>query len=90
MYMRSAEFLNDNSNRLGPFQYFLFSCDVYISFNRPDLEDKRQTLIVQSAANKKALKEVEDSILVTLSQTKGNILEDESAIEVLDSSKVCQ
>jgi dynein heavy chain len=63
---------------------------VYISFNRPDLEDKRQTLIVQSAANKKALKEVEDSILVTLSQTKGNILEDESAIEVLDSSKVCQ
>lgn len=61
-----------------------------ISFYRPDLEDKRQTLIVQSAANKKALKEVEDNILVTLSQTKGNILEDESAIEVLDSSKVCQ
>jgi dynein heavy chain len=60
-----------------------------IWFYRPDLEDKRQTLIVQSAANKKALKEVEDSILVTLSQTKGNILEDESAIEVLDSSKVC-
>lgn len=58
-------------------------------FYRPDLEDKRQILIVQSAANKKALKEIEDNILITLSQTKGNILEDESAIEVLDSSKVC-
>lgn len=60
-----------------------------ISFNRPDLEEKRQTFIIQSAANKKALKEVEDNILVTLSQTKGNILEDESAVQVLDSSKVC-
>ncbi|PNF19938.1 hypothetical protein B7P43_G11467 [Cryptotermes secundus] len=61
---------------------------IVVAKERPDLEDKRQTLIVQSAANKKALKEVEDSILVTLSQTKGNILEDESAIEVLDSSKI--
>ncbi|CAG2053712.1 unnamed protein product, partial [Timema podura] len=54
----------------------------------PDLEDKRQELIVQSAANEKMLKQVEDSILITLSGTEGNILENESAIEVLDSSKV--
>jgi hypothetical protein len=55
---------------------------------RPDLEDKRQMLIVQSANNKKTLKQVEDNILTTLSQTEGNILENESAIEALDSSKV--
>ena len=55
---------------------------------RPDLEDKRQMLIFQSATNEKTLKQVEDSILTTLSLAEGNILENESAIEVLGSSKV--
>ena len=55
---------------------------------RPDLEEERQALIVQSAANKKQLKEIEDKILETLSSSEGNILEDESAIQILDSSKV--
>nr|CAD7446891.1 unnamed protein product [Timema bartmani] len=61
---------------------------IVVAKERPDLEDKRQELIVQSAANEKMLKQVEDSILITLSGTEGNILENESAIEVLDSSKV--
>lgn len=55
---------------------------------RPDLEEERQALIVQSAANKKQLKEIEDKILETLSSSEGNILEDETAIQILDSSKV--
>jgi hypothetical protein len=55
---------------------------------RPDLEDKRQKLIVQSATNEKTLKQVEDNILTTLSLAEGNILENESAIEALDSLKV--
>lgn len=54
---------------------------------RPELEDQRNALIVQSATNKKQLKEIEDKILETLSSSEGNILEDESAIQVLDSSK---
>ena len=58
------------------------------SLIRPELEEERQALIVQSAANKKALKEIEDKILHTLSASEGNILEDESAIKVLDSSKI--
>lgn len=45
-------------------------------------------LIVESADNKKTLKEVEDSILYTLAECKGNILEDKTAIDILDSSKV--
>ena len=61
----------------------------FISFhNRPELEEERQALIVQSASNKKQLKEIEDKILETLSSSEGNILEDESAIKILDSSKV--
>ena len=55
---------------------------------RPDLEEERQALIVQSAQNKKTLKETEDKILETLSSSEGNILEDESAIQILDSSKI--
>ena len=56
--------------------------------NRPELEEERNALIVQSAENKKQLKEIEDKILETLSSSEGNILEDETAIQILDSSKV--
>jgi dynein heavy chain len=51
------------------------------------LEEERQQLVQQTASNTKALKDVEDNILNTLSSSEGNILEDESAIEILDSSK---
>jgi len=43
---------------------------------------------LQSAENKKLLKEIEDKILEILSSSEGNILEDETAIKVLSSSKV--
>ena len=56
--------------------------------DRPDLENERQALIVTSANNNRQLKEIEDKILHTLSASEGNILEDESAIQILDSSKV--
>ena len=56
--------------------------------HRPELEEERNALIVQSAENKKQLKEIEDKILETLSSSEGNILEDETAIQILDSSKV--
>lgn len=54
---------------------------------RPELEEERNALILQSAANKKQLKETEDKILETLQSSEGNILEDESAIQILDSAK---
>jgi len=55
---------------------------------RPELEEERQTLIVTSANNKRQLKEIEDKILYTLSASEGNILENETAIQILDSSKI--
>lgn len=55
---------------------------------RPDLEEERQALIVQSAHNRKQLKEIEDKILATLAEAEGNILENETAIQILDSSKI--
>ncbi|ESO89088.1 hypothetical protein LOTGIDRAFT_210054 [Lottia gigantea] len=54
---------------------------------KPELEEKKNQLIIESAANKKQLKEIEDKILEVLSSSQGNILEDETAIKVLSSSK---
>uniref|UniRef100_H2Z3M9 Uncharacterized protein n=1 Tax=Ciona savignyi TaxID=51511 RepID=H2Z3M9_CIOSA len=61
---------------------------IVVAKERPELEEERNVLILQSASNKKQLKEIEDKILYTLSSSEGNILEDESAILILDSSKV--
>ncbi|KAJ1097170.1 hypothetical protein NDU88_002296 [Pleurodeles waltl] len=55
---------------------------------KPELEEKKNALIIESATNKKQLKEIEDKILEVLSSSQGNILEDERAIKVLSSSKV--
>uniref|UniRef100_A0A8C4XVH0 Dynein axonemal heavy chain 3 n=1 Tax=Falco tinnunculus TaxID=100819 RepID=A0A8C4XVH0_FALTI len=54
---------------------------------KPELEEKKNKLIIESAANKKQLKEIEDKILEILSNSEGDILEDETAINVLSSSK---
>ena len=59
-----------------------------VARERPELEEERQHLIIQSADNKKQLKEIEDQILYTLSASEGNILEDETAIKVLDQAKI--
>ncbi|XP_066529410.1 dynein axonemal heavy chain 12 [Hoplias malabaricus] len=61
---------------------------IVVAKERPELEEERNALIVQSAANKKQLKEIEDKILETLQSSEGNILEDESAIQILDSAKI--
>ncbi|POI28340.1 hypothetical protein CIB84_007910, partial [Bambusicola thoracicus] len=54
---------------------------------KPQLEEKKNKLIIESATNKKQLKEIEDKILEVLSKSEGNILEDETAINILSSSK---
>lgn len=67
---------------------FLQNCFVMYLLYRPELEEERNALILQSAANKRQLKEIEDNILETLQSSEGNILEDESAIQILDSAKI--
>ena len=55
---------------------------------KPELEEMKNKLIVEGAKNKKQLKDIEDKILRVLSASQGNILEDETAIQILSSSKV--
>ncbi|XP_050297987.1 dynein axonemal heavy chain 3 [Anthonomus grandis grandis] len=61
---------------------------IVVAREKPELEEKKNAMIVESANNKKMLKEIEDKILEVLSTSEGNILEDETAIKILSSSKV--
>lgn len=54
---------------------------------RPDLQQKKESLIVESARNRNALYSAETKILQVLSSSEQNILEDENAITILTSSK---
>ncbi|KAG2424716.1 hypothetical protein HXX76_014292 [Chlamydomonas incerta] len=61
---------------------------IVVAKERPDLEEEKNKLILVGAENKKKLKEIEDEILRVLSASEGNILEDEEAVNILQSSKV--
>ena len=61
---------------------------IVVAKEKPELEEEKSQLILLSAENKRRLKEIEDKILEILSTSEGNILENETAIEVLSSSKV--
>jgi len=61
---------------------------LLVAKEEPEVEKKRQDLIVESAQSKAQLKEIEDKILELLSASKGNILDDEELINTLASSKL--
>lgn len=61
---------------------------IVVARDKPELEEMKNEMIVEGANNKKALKEIEDKILEVLSSSEGNILEDETAIKILSSSKI--
>ncbi|KAI9141391.1 dynein heavy chain and region D6 of dynein motor-domain-containing protein [Paraphysoderma sedebokerense] len=61
---------------------------IVVSRERPELEDEKNQLIMQSADNKRKLQELEDQILEVLSNAEGNILDNSQAIEILSSSKI--
>lgn len=60
---------------------------IVVAKERPDLQELRQNLIKEKSQNQQMLREIEDSILRTLSESAGDILEDETAIKMLDDSK---
>ncbi|CEG43665.1 axonemal dynein heavy chain [Plasmopara halstedii] len=61
---------------------------IVVAKEEPVLEQQREQLVLEDAANKKTLKEIEDQILYLLQTAKGNILDDERLIETLNASKL--
>lgn len=59
---------------------------ILVKKERPDLEEEKERLILEGAANQKELFEIEEKILEVLSSEK-NILLDEEAINILTASK---
>ncbi|KAI9348792.1 dynein heavy chain and region D6 of dynein motor-domain-containing protein [Zopfochytrium polystomum] len=59
-----------------------------VKLERPELEEQRNSLIVNIANDKKQLKDIEDKILKMLFNSQGNILDDEELIDTLNQSKV--
>lgn len=59
-----------------------------VKLERPELEEQRNSLIVNIANDKKQLKDIEEKILKLLFNSQGNILDDEELINTLNQSKV--
>eukprot|EP00966_Prymnesium_polylepis_P147820 3414806-Prymnesium_polylepis.1 len=57
------------------------------AIERPDLEAKKESLVVSIAEGRKTIQKLEDDILRMLAESSGNILDDELLINTLDQSK---
>jgi len=61
---------------------------VVVVEEMPEMEEKKNSLVISNARMRKELQELEDQILFMLSNSTGNILDDHKLIEALASSKV--
>jgi dynein heavy chain len=93
--LRNPHYLPDVSTKVSLLNFMITPAGlqdqllgIVVKEERPELEAEREKLVLQSAENQRQLKELEDKILHVLSSSEGNILEDETAINVLNSSKV--
>ncbi|XP_078270493.1 dynein axonemal heavy chain 1 [Rhinoraja longicauda] len=59
-----------------------------VAQERPDLEDAKNQLIISNAKMRSELKEIEDQILLRLSTSEGNPVDDVELIKVLEASKI--
>lgn len=59
-----------------------------VKAERPDIEQKKVQLLLQMAGDKKQLQQLEAKILQMLSESEGNILDDEVLINTLSESKM--
>jgi len=55
---------------------------------RPELEEQKDNLVINIAAGKNKLQELEDEILRLLNEAQGSLLDDEQLVNTLHSSKI--
>lgn len=61
---------------------------VVVVEEMPEMEEKKNSLVVSNARMRKELQELEDLILYMLSNSTGNILDDHKLIDTLATSKI--
>jgi dynein heavy chain len=60
---------------------------IVVAKERPDLEEQKNELVVQNAKMNKTLKEIEDDILRLLATSSGDVLEDDTLVDKVTTSK---
>ena len=60
---------------------------IVVQEERPDVQEKKNELLVTMATDQKTLSDLESKILKMLAESEGNILDDVELIEVLRESK---
>ena len=61
--------------------------NIVVGYEKPELEKKRQQLIIQTSENKTMLKHLEDTLLEELSKSTGDIVDNEPLINTLAEAK---
>jgi len=61
---------------------------IVMQSEQPEKQQLKEELVIQGVENKNKLTAIENDILKVLSESKGNILDDEAAINVLSDAKV--
>ncbi|KAI5616269.1 dynein heavy chain 10, axonemal [Silurus asotus] len=60
---------------------------VIVGFERKELEEQRERLILETSENKRLLKDLEDSLLRELATSTGNMLDNVELVQTLDETK---
>ena len=60
---------------------------VVVQTERPDIEEQREALILETSALKTLLKDLEDSLLREIAENQGNMLDNIDLIETLENTK---
>ncbi|XP_012151823.2 dynein heavy chain at 89D [Megachile rotundata] len=60
---------------------------VVVRTERPDIEEQRETLILETSENKNLLQQLEDSLLREIASNKGNMLDNIELVETLEETK---
>ncbi len=61
---------------------------ITVSKEEPELEAKRETLILEDAENRRIRRDIDNQVLSLLQCSEGNILDDETLIEALEQSNI--
>nr|XP_031841739.1 dynein heavy chain 10, axonemal [Nomia melanderi] len=60
---------------------------VVVRTERPDVEEQREKLIIETSENKNLLKQLEDSLLLEIASNQGNMLDNFDLVETLENTK---